>query len=241
MSDVAVANRMLVTLRREDIGLFDPRRPDSRNSGVVTEGTILVFTDVGYFIDRVNSFLENPIKETYSHYIYEHEATIYEVQIQTLFGSLLLGAAATWWTCEMSSAERRNLRSKGLAKVLDALRTRFAKKWVDYSEEADYYDSSTIINEDESVNGEHIGLTITEFDNDGESLPRWILNTIRDRRAEVEGWDWHEISTWHPYIYDAPPEVVSVVPFPLPDMSLSQYMRHIEEALHDIARTLDLI
>ncbi|KAK3937312.1 hypothetical protein QBC46DRAFT_392939 [Diplogelasinospora grovesii] len=82
---------------------------------MVSDGKNFVFTDVYSFIDRLDSYMEDPATR--------EEA---ERQLRSLFQSLLAGPAALWWNNELTGVERTTLRQEGLPALKDALRERFS-------------------------------------------------------------------------------------------------------------------
>ncbi|KAK6950436.1 hypothetical protein Daesc_008764 [Daldinia eschscholtzii] len=105
---------MVPQLRREDIGRFNPGHPDERGVGMVTDGHTLIFTDVNLFVEHIESFLQNPTT-----------AASNETQILSWLETLLAGAAAAWWTSELTRLDRRALRLAGLSEILIDLERRF--------------------------------------------------------------------------------------------------------------------
>jgi hypothetical protein len=97
-----------------DIGRFDPTFEDAHGVGVVNDGSNTIFTDVYCFIERINTFLEDP--ET---------SVSAERQIMSHFQSLLSGPAIVWWTNEVAASHRMELRRMGLRTMLNFLKLRF--------------------------------------------------------------------------------------------------------------------
>lgn len=101
-------------LRREDIGRFNPAYPDPKEAGMIIDGNTIIFTDVNRFVERVESFLQDPVT---------YEANMR--QMSYLFEVLLDGPAAMWWGCELSEDQRAVFRGDGLSHALVALKVRF--------------------------------------------------------------------------------------------------------------------
>ncbi|KAI1464770.1 uncharacterized protein F4812DRAFT_467002 [Daldinia caldariorum] len=130
----SVASPPIPQLRREDIGRFDPGHADERGTGmvVVPDGnssaattattatttattTVVIFTDVDLFVEHIEFFLQDPTT-----------APSNERQILSWLEALLRGAAAAWWSRELTREDRRALRRAGLGEVLVDLSRRFA-------------------------------------------------------------------------------------------------------------------
>lgn len=106
--------RYVRQLKRDEIGVFDPEYDDPDDTGIVTVGKDLVFTDVWAFQERVDTFLDSD------------DGGGKERQLIELFPTLLQGSAVIWWNNEVTSAERRNLRILGLKPMMRSLELRFA-------------------------------------------------------------------------------------------------------------------
>jgi hypothetical protein len=102
-------------IKRDDIGTFDPHYDDPHDLGVVTDGKSVIFTDVYCFHERVETFLDS-----------EDTRDGHTRQILELFQTLLGGPAILWWNNEITSQQRRNLRSRGLKDMFEALIRRFS-------------------------------------------------------------------------------------------------------------------
>ncbi|KAI0834549.1 hypothetical protein F5Y06DRAFT_300402 [Hypoxylon sp. FL0890] len=102
-------------LEREYIGLFNPEAKDLNEVGYTVSGSTLVYTEVCYFADRVESFLKHPAT-----------ATSNQQLILSIFQTLLNGPAVTWWLVELTKLGRHSLRTSGVTALLTALKDRFA-------------------------------------------------------------------------------------------------------------------
>lgn len=103
-----------IRIKKEDIGQFNPHGADSGDEGVVGSGKDIVYTDVDCFLDRLETFREDP-----------QTSVSADKQLAQLFITLLAGPASYWWTDQLTSARRRELRTMGISAMLEALRDRF--------------------------------------------------------------------------------------------------------------------
>ena len=74
-----------IKIKHEEVGQFNPLYKDPDNLGVVVDGKNLIYTNVYYFIDRINTFIE----DTTIRYNVER-------QILGIFQTLLGGSIVIW-------------------------------------------------------------------------------------------------------------------------------------------------
>lgn len=139
----------------EDIGKFNPHHPDLKEIGIVTSSSTIFFSDVNCFVDRINTFLENPTT-----------ASANEKQILSMIQTLLNGPASLWWSNELTDRDRRSLRRAGLAAVLSALQERFR---LNPATAIAKFNNST--------------LALPDIAADEEILPQYVRRMLRYARA----------------------------------------------------------
>jgi hypothetical protein len=101
-------------IKREDMGMFNPDADDPKNTGVLTEGRNIVFTDVFSFEQRVLSLLE----------VEPEDVGKINRQLVQHFNTCLAGSALLWWINEVGS-DRLFLKAQGIEALLTALVERF--------------------------------------------------------------------------------------------------------------------
>jgi hypothetical protein len=111
----SASSRVEFKIKREDLGVFDPDAEDLKNSGVIMEGRVVVFTDVFSFEQRVLSLLE----------VEPELLPSINQQLVQLFGTCLNGSAMLWWINEVDQIKRQELRNQGIKALLTALVHRF--------------------------------------------------------------------------------------------------------------------
>ena len=103
-----------IKVKREEVSQFNPLYKDPNNLGVVVDRKNLIYTNVYYFIDYINTFIE--------------DTTIYyniERQILDIFQTLLGGSIVIQQTNELIAKRRTQLRKIGLEYILQELYIRF--------------------------------------------------------------------------------------------------------------------
>ncbi|ORY55826.1 uncharacterized protein BCR38DRAFT_121126 [Pseudomassariella vexata] len=98
-------------LTREIVGIFDPHFEDHDGIGRITDGKLLIYTDVVCFRERLMLTEDDP----------EHAIA---QQIKALWPTLMAGPALDWWINELTYDERTEHR-KSLNEMCSALLHRF--------------------------------------------------------------------------------------------------------------------
>lgn len=101
-------------IKKDDIGQFNPHGADPDNEGVVGSGKDTIYIDVDCFLDRLETFREDPLT-----------SVSVDKQLAQIFVTLLAGPASYWWTDQLTGTRRRELRALGISAMLEALRDRF--------------------------------------------------------------------------------------------------------------------
>ena len=168
----------------------------------MADGKSLIFIDIHCFCDRLSTFLED-----------KAIAIEAERQILSQFPNFLGGTAVLWWTNEITSQYRLQLRKQGLQAVLHALCERFD---TDRNTATRLFSEARLHLKDIAVND--------------TALTQYIQKMLRFARSmgilNVDNGNWQGVMTqvWNSMDlkirqYLRPPAIAS---------TLDQYMQHVE-------------
>jgi hypothetical protein len=192
-----------IRIRPDEIGTFDIQAYDPEGEGIVGESGKPVYTDIHAFLDALSTLREDP----------ETKAST-DKQIIRHFHSLLGGPARFWWTNQITSTQRINLRCEGLDAILNALLDRFPPNVAQCTRR---FNNCTI--------------TLAEIANDENALERHFQKKLRYARGAdilMEGnTNWYGVVH---NIFEALPTAIRQLLRP-PDrsMTLDQYMYRLAE------------